>query len=74
MPRVRFDGPAHRLIVRDRNPIPRGGFFTVTDEELKSLQSQKNIRLTVIKAKRQPQEPEARKGEGQPVSTDPQEE
>ena len=72
MPRIRFDGPAHRLIVGDRKPIPRGGFATFSDQELEQLQSQKNIRLTVIKRGRQ--EPEAREGEGQPVSPDPQEE
>lgn len=72
MPRVRFDGPAHRLIVGDRKPIPRGGFATFSDEELEQLQSQKNIRLTVIKRQR-PQEPEAHQGEGQPVPDDQKE-
>jgi hypothetical protein len=76
MPRVRFDGPAHRLIVADKKPIPRGGFATFTAEELEQLQAQKNIRLTVIHTPRRepPQEPEAREGEGQPTASTDQKE
>lgn len=75
MPRVRFDGPAHRLIVGEKT-IPRGGFATFDDDELERLKSQKNIHLTVIATPKRvkPQEPEAEDGEGQPTASNDQKE